>query len=87
MVPTQRTYGLLTAGGAIATLLTTFTSGSDRFAVGLLSLLCFDGVVLLAMLWDGWQVRRQRVDISRTPFQRLSIGRDNTIELNLTAKK
>ena len=47
-------------GGAIATLLTTFAAGPARFSTGLLSLLCFDGVVLLAMLWDGWQVRQQR---------------------------
>ncbi len=86
MVPTQRTYGLLTAGGAIATLLTSFAGGPARFSTGLLGLLCFDGVVLLAMLWDGWQVRRQRVDVSRTPSQRLSIGRDNSVELNLKAK-
>lgn len=85
MIPTQRTYGLLVAGGAIATLLTSF-AGPARFSTGLLSLFCFDGVVLLAMLWDGWQVKRQRVDVSRTPIQRLSIGRDNSIELSLKAQ-
>ena len=60
MVPTQRTYGLLTMGGAIATLLTTFAAGPARFSTGLLMRRCFEGVVWLAMLWDGWQVRQQR---------------------------
>ena len=68
MIPTQRTYGLLVAGGAIATLLTSF-AGPARFSTGLLSLFCFDGALLLAMLCDVWQVKRQRVDVSRTPIQ------------------
>ncbi|MEM9088173.1 MAG: DUF58 domain-containing protein [Cyanobacteria bacterium P01_F01_bin.53] len=86
MVPTRRTYGLLATGGALATLLTSFGDGPNRFAVGLLSLLCFDGVVLLVMLWDAWRVRQQRVEVVRSPLQRLSIGRDNPIELKLTAQ-
>lgn len=87
MLPTQRTYGLLVAGGAVATLLANFADGSDRFSLALLTLLCFDGAVLLVMLWDGWRVRGRRASISRVPLQRLSIGRDNPVELIVASEK
>ncbi|MBE9059609.1 DUF58 domain-containing protein [cf. Phormidesmis sp. LEGE 11477] len=91
MVPTRRTYGLLIAGGAAATVLATFTGGGGsggggRVALALLAVLCFDGAVLLAMLWDGIMVKQRRVQIVRDPLQRLSIGRDNHIELQITSK-
>ncbi|HEY9738512.1 MAG TPA: DUF58 domain-containing protein [Trichocoleus sp.] len=85
MVPTAKTYGLLAAGGAIATLLTSFAQSPARLQLALLGLLIFDGGVLLAMLWDGWRVRSQRAQISRDPLQRLSIGRDNPIHLRLAS--
>lgn len=85
MIPTTRTYGLLAAGGAIATLLTSVSQSPARLQLALLGLLIFDGGVLLVMLWDGWRVRSQRAQISRAPLQRLSIGRDNPIQLHLAA--
>ena len=86
MLPTQRTYGLLVAGGAIATVLPNFAQGADRFSLALITLLCFDGAVLLAMIADGWMVRSRRVSIAREPLQRLSIGRDNPVELQIESK-
>jgi uncharacterized protein (DUF58 family) len=83
MVPTARAYGLLVGLGAIATLLTTFSEASGRLPMAMLSLLVLDGVVLLAVAWDGWQVRSQRVQLTRSPLHRLSIGRDNPITLTL----
>jgi len=86
MIPTQRTYGLLIAGGLAATLLSNFVPESNRVSVALLTLFCFDGGVLLATFWDSLQVRQRRVTITRSPLQRLSIGRDNPIELTLSAQ-
>lgn len=83
MVPTQRTYGLLIAGGAVATLLTNFSDSPQRLTVALIALAAFDGAVLLAMVGDGLWGRRQRVRVSRAPLSRLSIGRDNPIQLHL----
>ena len=86
MLPTQRTYGLLVAGGAIATVLSSFAQVPSRMSLALLTLLCFDGVILLAMLWDGWRVRSRRAVLSRKLSQRLSIGRDNLVELFVESK-
>lgn len=89
MVPTRRTYGLLVVGGVVAMLLAGFEGGAgggDRPLFSLLILLCFDGAILLVTLWDSFSVRQQRVEINRLPLQRLSIGRDNPIGLQITAR-
>ncbi|MBD2260357.1 DUF58 domain-containing protein [Pseudanabaena sp. FACHB-2040] len=83
MVPTTRTYGLLLALGVIATLQSTFSDGPSRLGLAIFTLLVLDGAVLLAMVWDGWQVRSQRAQITRSPLHRLSIGRDNPLTLTL----
>lgn len=83
MLPTQRTYGLLLGGGLVATLLTNFADGPNRLAIALLALGAFDGAVLLAMLWDSWRVRYRQVEVWREPFHRLSIGRENPIQIHL----
>ncbi|MBD0335063.1 MAG: DUF58 domain-containing protein [Cyanobacteria bacterium Co-bin13] len=83
MVPTARTYGLLLALGAIATLQATLSEAPSRISAAILTLLVLDGAVLLAMIWDGWRVRSQRVEVTRSPLQRLSIGRDNPLTLTL----
>ncbi|WP_197064823.1 DUF58 domain-containing protein [Leptolyngbya sp. KIOST-1] len=82
IVPTGRTYGLLLAGGVVATLLTNFVGAPNRLAVALLALLLFDGAVLAVMWWDGFRVKSRRASIRRDPLHRLSIGRDNPISLH-----
>lgn len=86
IVPTRKTYGLLVGGGAIATLLTNFSNAPDRLMAALVALLLFDGVVLVAMAWDGWQSRTRRVTVTRDPLHRLSIGRNNPISLKCEAQ-
>lgn len=83
MVPTSRTYGLLAVGGAIATLLSSLSEAPSRLYLAILGMLIWDGVLLLAMVWDGWRVRKNRAQITRSPLHRLSIGRDNPITLTL----
>lgn len=81
ILPTGRTYGLLLAGGVVATLLTNFFGSPSRLAIALLTLLLFDGAVLAVMLWDGFRVKACRATITRDSLHRLSIGRDNPIAL------
>lgn len=85
IVPTGRTYGWLVGGGAIATLLTNFSNAPNRLVVALLALALFDGVVLVAMVWDGWHTKKRRVTVRRDQLHRLSIGRDNPIMLHCEA--
>lgn len=85
IVPTGKTYGLLLGGGLVATLLANFFEGPNRLAIALLALGLFDGLILLAMLWDGWRVKSRRATITRDRLHRLSIGRDNPITLRAEA--
>ena len=95
MVPTKRTYGLLVAGGLVATAIASFgnslvgaevSAASSRFTFALFALVCFDGAVLAAAFWDSFNVKKRRVSISRLPLHRLSIGRDNPVELKISAE-
>lgn len=91
MVPTRRTYGLLAAGGLVAAVLASFGgaevgSGGDRLTFALLALFLFDGAVLLAAFLDSLRVKQNRAEISRLISPRLSIGRDNPIELTIETK-
>ena len=65
----------------MATLLTNFSDAPHRLGIVLVALAVFDGAVLLALIWDGWQVSSQPAQVVRSPLQRLSIGRDNPITL------
>lgn len=82
IIPTRKTYGLLLAGGVVATLLTNFFGSPSRLTVAVLALLLFDGAILAAMVWDGLRVKSRRATIQRDPLHRLSIGRDNPISLH-----
>lgn len=87
MIPTPRVYGLLLIGTAIALALAIIGGNWLAAPLGwaILLMLAWDGLVLLLTLLDGWRVRSHRVTVERLPIDRLSIGRDNGIELKLTA--
>lgn len=83
MIPAARLYWFLLLSGAIATAVSVFVESSLRLQFGLVVLLVIDSILLLLGWWDSVQVRSQRVEIQRQPLQRLSIGRDNKIELTI----
>ena len=83
MIPAARLYWFLLLSGAIATAVSVFVESSLRLQFGIVVLLVIDSILLLLSGWDGARVRNQRVEIQRQPLQRLSIGRDNKIELTI----
>lgn len=85
MIPTLRTYFLLTLVGLLATAIAALWRGENAvgWAVGLLVLL--DLGVLVAALMDAWAGRNGRVTVERLPLSRLSIGRDNPVTLMVQA--
>jgi uncharacterized protein (DUF58 family) len=83
MIPTARIYALLMGAGAIAVLLMLLWPGDARYPVSLLTLLGLNALVLLAMLADSLKGRSQLVTVERSPIQRLSIGRDNSIQMTI----
>ncbi|MGP1382888.1 MAG: DUF58 domain-containing protein [Thainema sp.] len=83
MIPAARLYWFLLLSGAIATAVSVFVESSLRLQFGIVVLLFIDSILLLLSWWDSVQVRSQRVEVQRQPLQRLSIGRDNKIELTI----
>ncbi len=82
-IPAQRFYGLLGLGMAIALLLATLVSGSLSLALAFLVL--WDLAIALLTLLDSRRV--QRVDVTRLLEPRLSIGRENTVTLQVKTGK
>lgn len=90
MIPSWRVYLLLVigtlAGVGIATI------GSDLVAPQFLEraiwlTLGYDAVVLGLTVLDYWLVKARRVKVERVLQPRLSIGRDNPVELSLQSGK
>lgn len=79
MIPSERVYLLLLLGIAIAVVLAIVFD----VRVSLLATLLFDAIVLTLVVWDGLRVKAHRVQVTRHPLQRLSIGRDNPVVLSV----
>ena len=79
MIPSRRLYLLLILGIAIALFLTDITN----VTIGITGALLFDAVVLGLMFVDGSRVRPHRVQVTRKPLSRLSIGRENPVVLSI----
>jgi uncharacterized protein (DUF58 family) len=85
MIPTLRTYLLLTIAGVGAAVLAIVLQGENSvlWAIGLLLLV--DLGILIAALVDAWIGRTTRITLERSPLSRLSIGRDNPVALTVQA--
>jgi uncharacterized protein (DUF58 family) len=79
MIPSRRVYGLLILGIAIAIILAILFG----VQVSIIATVLFDSVVLGLAIWDGQRVKANRVQVTRYPLQRLSIGRDNPVVLSV----
>ncbi|MBD2181366.1 DUF58 domain-containing protein [Planktothrix sp. FACHB-1355] len=83
MIPSGRVYLLLILGIAIALFLSSVYSVST----GILGTLLFDVIVLGLTIVDAVSTWTRRVEITRHPLGRLSIGRDNPIALSVKTGK
>ncbi|MEA5597283.1 DUF58 domain-containing protein [Rivularia sp. UHCC 0363] len=83
MIPSKRSYFLLISGIIIAPILSIFIGIPRSIA----AILIFDAVILLLIFIDSWQVRNNRVEITREVPPRLSIGRDNPVDLTVKSQK
>ncbi|MCU0570876.1 MAG: DUF58 domain-containing protein [Oculatellaceae cyanobacterium Prado106] len=88
MLPSRRVYQWLIIGTfvgvAIAFLGGSFDSPS--LALGLAVALIWDMTVMALTLVDGQRTQEHRVEVSRQPLQRLSIGRENPVHLTVKTR-
>ncbi|UBF26924.1 DUF58 domain-containing protein [Kovacikia minuta CCNUW1] len=90
MLPSRRIYLLLLLGtlaGLGISLVGTDIFNSHFLGLAIALTLVFDGVVLLLAFLDAQWVKPDRVQVTRSPLNRLSIGRDNPVELTVQAGK
>ncbi|MCY7408341.1 MAG: DUF58 domain-containing protein [Alkalinema sp. CAN_BIN05] len=83
MIPTLRSYLLLTLGGLIVTVFVALGGGGNTIVIALVLMLLFDIVILLLALLDIWNGRQKKIRVTRQPQSKLSIGRDNPVILTL----
>ena len=81
MIPTQRLYLLLIAGIAIAAGVAGILDPEIRLIESLKITFGFDFAVLAIAFLDARHVKSHRAEISRKPLARLSINRDNPIQI------
>ena len=79
MIPAQRLYLLLILGLGIAPLI---AIGSNP-SISLLLTFLFDSIILSLGFWDAWRVKAGRVQVHPPSLSKLSIGRDNPINLTV----
>ncbi|MEB3122068.1 MAG: hypothetical protein VKL41_12695 [Snowella sp.] len=72
MIPTLRFYLLLVLGVAIAVLVAVFFSQ----AMGLGIMILYDVLLLILGITDSYRGKNYRIEVTRSPLARLSIGRD-----------
>ena len=83
MIPTLRSYLLLTLGGLVATIFAALVGGRNAIGIAFVLMLLFDIVILLLTLLDMWNGSQKKIHVTRQPQSKLSIGRDNPVILTL----
>lgn len=86
MLPAPRLYQLLLLGTALGVgtaLFPQVAASPSGLGVAMLLTLTYDGVILLLGIVDARRVKPLRVQVTRQPLQKLSIGRENPIQLTV----
>ncbi|MGK7953713.1 MAG: DUF58 domain-containing protein [Crocosphaera sp.] len=82
ILPSKQSYFILIIALLVAVFLAFF-----NLQISLFLLLFFDITFLIVMIIDGRKVKKNRVLVSRSPLQKLSISRENSVTLSLTAQQ
>lgn len=79
MIPSRRCYVLLGIGGVSAALLDTLFNRQISFGF----LWSYNFILAIATIADAAGVKANAIEVTRTEINRLSVGRDNPIELKI----
>lgn len=77
MIPAQRFYFLLGLGIPISVFFALITNAETS----IIYTLALDGLIIILALIDSWRIKAQRVQVTRQPLARLSIGRANPVTI------
>jgi uncharacterized protein (DUF58 family) len=83
-IPSARTLWLLAGGGAVTTVLAILIPAAGEVGMAAaLTFVWYFAILLLAGI-DAWLSRADRVQVSREQLGKLSIGRDNPVNLTVS---
>ena len=85
MIPTLRLYGPWAVGTIAAIAYAIFDISPTGLEEALSLMLLWDGALLLLGIADSLLTRSRRVTVSRQPLDRLSVGRENHIYLDIAS--
>ncbi len=80
ITPSLRCYFLLLLGLLLAFILAVFINNQ----ISIIATVIYDLIILSLALWDGMAVKRNKIKITRQPLARLSVGKDNHVNLEIT---
>jgi uncharacterized protein (DUF58 family) len=82
-IPSARTLWLLAGGGIVTTLFAILVPARLGIAIAL-TFAWYFSLILVAGI-DAWRSKADRVQVSREPLGKLSIGRDNPVSLTIAS--
>ena len=83
IIPSLRCYLLLLLGLLLAFILAVFINNQ----ISIITTVIYDFIILSLALWDGVAVKRNKIKITRQPLARLSVGKDNHVNLEITTNQ
>ena len=83
VIPSLRCYFLLLLGLPLTVVLRFFFNNQ----VSITTTIIYDLIILILTLWDGVGIRNNKVTITRQPLARLSVGKNNHVNLEVTTKR
>lgn len=84
-IPSARTLWLLAGGGIFWTLVAIVLPIDNRIALAILGSLAWYAIVLSVAAIDAWRTQGDRISVTRQELGKLSIGRDNPVQITVNA--
>ena len=83
VIPSLRCYFFFLLGLPLTVVLGFFFNNQ----VSIPTTIIYDLIILILTIWDGVGVRNNKVTINRQPLARLSVGKNNHVNLEVTTKQ
>ena len=83
IIPSLSGYFLLLLGFPVAFVLSVLINNQ----ISVVATVIYDLIILSFVVFDGMGVRSNKVNIKRQPLARLSVGKDNHVNLEITTKQ
>lgn len=84
-IPSAKTLWLLAGGGVVTTIIAILVPAPQGISIAIILTLVWYLLILILAMIDAGQNQAERVQVSREPVGKLSIGRDNPVTITIQA--